>query len=58
MKSLQAGKLAVKIYDSRAEMGAAAAADVAACMRKLLETKETINMILPPRRRRTRYWRR
>lgn len=45
MKSLQAGKLAVKIYDSRAEMGAAAAADVAACMRKLLETKETINMI-------------
>ena len=45
MKSLQAGKLAVKIYDSRAEMGAAAAADVAACIRKLLETKETINMI-------------
>ena len=38
MKSLQAGKLAVKIYDSRAEMGAAAAADVAACMRKLLDT--------------------
>ena len=45
MKSLQAGKLAVKIYDSRAEMGAAAAADVAACIRKLLEAKETINMI-------------
>lgn len=37
-------KLTVNIYDTRAAMGAAAAADIAACMKKLLAEKKTINM--------------
>ncbi|MDE7045121.1 MAG: glucosamine-6-phosphate deaminase [Acetatifactor sp.] len=35
--------LCVKTYDSREEMGAAAAKDAAACLRKLLEEKEEVS---------------
>ena len=38
-------KLDVRIYDTRDEMGKASAADIAACIRKMLEEKEEINMI-------------
>ena len=34
--------LCVKTYDSREEMGAAAAKDAAACLKKLLEEKEEV----------------
>ena len=45
MKALQKDLLAVRIFDTRAEMGPAAARDIKACILSLLETKETINMI-------------
>ena len=45
MKTLKKDLLTVNIYDSRDEMGRAAGADIKACILKLLETKETINMI-------------
>ncbi len=45
MKTLKKDLLTVNIYDSRDEMGKAAGADIKACILKLLETKETINMI-------------
>lgn len=45
MKALQKDLLAVRIFDTRAEMGLAAARDIKACILSLLETKETINMI-------------
>ncbi len=38
-------KLAVQVYETRAEMGVAAADDIAACMQALLAEKETINMV-------------
>ena len=38
-------KMQVKIFDTRDAMGAAAAADIAAAIRQLLQEKETINMI-------------
>ena len=38
-------KMQVKIFDTRDAMGAAAAADIAAAIRGLLQEKETINMI-------------
>lgn len=38
-------KLAVQVYETRAEMGVAAADDIAACMKALLAEKETINMV-------------
>ena len=38
-------KLAVQVYATRAEMGVAAADDIAACMQALLAEKETINMV-------------
>ena len=38
-------KLDVRIYATRAEMGEAAATDIAACMQALLAEKETINMV-------------
>ena len=38
-------KLTTNIYRTRKEMGAYAAADIAACIEKLLREKETINMI-------------
>ena len=37
--------LAVQVYATRAEMGVAAADDIAACMQALLAEKETINMV-------------
>ena len=40
-----AGKLPVRIYDTRRSMGEAAAADVAACIRELLAVKQEIYMI-------------
>ena len=45
MKSFSADKLTVRVYDSRNEMGMAAAADIKACMLALLAKKEQINMI-------------
>jgi glucosamine-6-phosphate deaminase len=45
MRELQADKLAVRIYDTRTEMGAEAALLVAADIRKLLEEKEEVNII-------------
>ena len=45
MKSFSVDKLTVRVYDSRNEMGMAAAADIKACMLALLAKKEQINMI-------------
>ncbi len=45
LKELKCENLAVEIYDTRAAMGAAAAADCAAAMKKLLAEKAEINMI-------------
>ena len=45
MKSLQKDLLSVQVYETRSEMGRAAARDVKARILALLETKETINMI-------------
>jgi len=45
MKSFKKDSLQVNIYDSRDEMGEHAAGDIAACILKLLETREEINMI-------------
>ena len=45
MKSLKKDLLKVNIYDTRAEMGAAAAKDIKACLLSLLQVKETVNMI-------------
>ena len=45
MKTFKKDLLAVNIYDTRKEMGEAAAHDVKACILSLLEKKETINMI-------------
>ena len=45
MKSFEKDKLKVCIYETRDEMGRAAAADVSACIKSLLETKDSISMI-------------
>ena len=45
MKTLQKDLLTVNIYESRTEMGQAAAKDIKAKILELLKTKETINMI-------------
>ena len=45
MRTFTKDKLDVKIYDSRAEMGQAAASDIAACIHKLLESKDELNII-------------
>lgn len=45
MKTMKKDNLTVKIFDTRSEMGKAAAADVKACIRGMLEEKETLNMI-------------
>ena len=45
MKTKKYDKVNVHIYETREEMGAAAALDAAACIRKLLETKEELNCI-------------
>ena len=43
MKTFQKDKLTVNVYETRAEMGNAAAKDIKACILSLLEKKETIN---------------
>ena len=45
MKSFKKDLLSVNIYDTRDEMGKAAANDIKACILSLLKTKDTINMI-------------
>ena len=45
MKTFEKDLLKVNIYETRKEMGEAAAKDIKSCMLSLLETKETINMI-------------
>lgn len=45
IKTIKKDKLTVNVYDTRAEMGAAAAEDVAECIEKLLAEKDTINMV-------------
>ena len=45
LKSFQKDKLTMRAYVNRTEMGKAAAADIAACMEKLLAEKETLNMV-------------
>ena len=45
MRSLKKDKLLVNIYDTRAEMGSAAASDIKKCILSLLGEKETVNMI-------------
>ncbi len=44
-RKMKAGNLDVKIYDSRDEMGRAAAADVACCIKEKLSEKQEIYMI-------------
>lgn len=45
MKTFKKDKLEVRIFDTRAEMGVAAAKDVSACIKQLLNEKPYINMI-------------
>lgn len=45
MKSLQKDLLRVQIYETRGEMGRAAAADIKACMLSLLATRDELRMI-------------
>ena len=45
MKTFTKDKLKVCVYDTRPQMGEAAAKDISACIHKLLETKEEINII-------------
>ncbi len=45
LKTLTCDRLQVNVYETRAAMGEAAGMDVAACIKKLLETKDEINMI-------------
>ena len=45
MKTFKKDLLSVNIYDTRIEMGEAAAKDIKECILSLLKTKDTINMI-------------
>ena len=45
MKTMKQDFLKVNIYETRAEMGASAAADIKACILSLLNQKEAVNMI-------------
>lgn len=45
LKSLKADKLQVNVYENRSEMGRAAAADIAAAIKRVLAEKEVCNMI-------------
>ena len=45
MKGFVKGNLAVRVFPTRQEMGAAAAQEGAACLKRLLETRETINVM-------------
>ncbi len=45
IKTLKKDKLTVNVYETREQMGIAAADDVASCIEKLLGEKDTINMV-------------
>ncbi len=45
MRELKTDKLNVKVYDSRREMGREAAREAAACIKKMLENKASLNII-------------
>lgn len=45
MKRLKHDNLDIQIYDTRAEMGMAAAKDIGECLRSLLQKKEQVNVI-------------
>ena len=45
MKNFKVDKLDVRVFENRDLMGRAAAEDISACIKKLLETKKEINMI-------------
>ena len=45
MKRMKQDALDVKIFETRPEMGSAAASDIKACILSMLGTKETLNMI-------------
>ena len=45
MRTFQKDRLTVNIYETRADMGNAAARDIKACILSLLKAKESINMI-------------
>ena len=45
MKKFMADKLDVRVFENRDLMGRAAAEDISACIKNLLQTKEQINMI-------------
>ena len=45
MKRMKKDALDVKIFETRSEMGRAAASDIKACILSMLGTKETLNMI-------------
>lgn len=45
LMNLKKDKLTVNVYENRTQMGKAAADDIAACMKKLLDSKDAINMV-------------
>ncbi len=45
MKTMQKDQLSVRVFETRAQMGATAAQDIKACMLALLAQKPTLNMI-------------
>ena len=45
IRNIRADKLVCNVYETREEMGKAAAKDVAQCIRSLLEHQEHVNMI-------------
>ena len=45
MKNLKKDKLDIRIYDTRKEMGTAAAADIETAVCEILKTKDCCNMI-------------
>ena len=45
LSSFTSDRLKVRIFESRAEMGACAASDAAACLRSLLQEKSEVNII-------------
>ena len=45
MKQFYADLMDVRVYDDRNQMGAAAGADIKACILEMLKTKDTLNMI-------------
>ena len=45
LKQMKSGKLDVKVFSNRAEMGHSAASDVAGCIRSLLAIKDCIYIV-------------